>query len=155
MSVRSDLPEIMDATFCSVVERVAFMFGDGVPVDALEPPEPPLIHTSMTFKGPVCGSLALTLPLGMGSDLAANALGAEPGDTVSEEQAIDAVNELLNVTCGQIVTALAGEKPAFRLTVPQAQVLDEDVWETYCAMPNTQGYAVDDYPVLLQLVVAG
>ena len=153
MSVRSDLPEIMDTTFCEVVEKVAFMFGDPVPLGDLDYPGAPLVHAAMSFDGPIQGSLALTVPLEMGTELAANALGSDPDESLSEEQAIDAINELLNVTCGQMVTALAGEKPAFDLTAPHAALVAGDLWEGFCHAPNTQGYSVEEYPVLLQLVL--
>ena len=108
----------------------------------------------MTFAGEMSGTIALALPQGMCDEIAANVMGLDP-DEVGDEHRADAVKEVLNVTCGNVLTALAGEKPVFDLSIPQVEPIDADGWAKLAADDDVAGVQVDDYPVLLRLSLKG
>lgn len=136
--------------FSDVLEQFAFMFAD--PPESESPAlGEDLIVASMTFRGPFQGALTLAAPRSMGPVLAANVLGLDPDDELVSRAPFDALKELLNVTCGNVLTAIAGEEPVFDLTVPEIEERPAGDWGSLHAADNTIYYLVDDFPVLLHL----
>lgn len=150
--MKNEQREIVNRVFCDIIEQLAFMFGEPVDADELEAPAPKNILVRMEFKGASAGTLALAVPAHMCLELAANVLGLDSDDPDVMSKAIDALKELLNVSCGNLLTALAGEKPLFDLTVPTAAKLDGDGWNELLKAQDTMTFVVDDYSVLLQFV---
>jgi chemotaxis protein CheY-P-specific phosphatase CheC len=106
----------------------------------------------MTFSGPFKGTVYLGAPEAMCRDLAANVLGLKPGDEPAPHLPRDAFQELLSVTCGHLLTALAGEDPVFDLAPPEMATLDQKGWETFVATPGAVQLVVDEHPVLLRFI---
>ena len=138
---------ILTQVFGEVVERQAFMFVGAVD-EVTEPPEAALLG-EIHFTGQHSGKLCLGLPAAMSAELAANILGLEPDDASAEEAGLDAVRELLNVTCGHVLTTLAGEGPVFDLGVPELRPLDAAGWQELAARPGAAAMVVDGHPVIL------
>ncbi len=140
--------------FCTVLEELAFLFGD--PIDKAEMPEPQgeLVQARIAYHGEQSGELRLTLPRALCGVVAANVLGLEPDDPDAERRALDALGELLNVICGQTLTALAGEQAIFNLTPPQVQNLPADQWRSTLHDDLTLAFTIDGQGVLLTVRMA-
>ncbi|MBI5095373.1 MAG: chemotaxis protein CheX [Candidatus Hydrogenedentes bacterium] len=143
--------EILNDVFCDVTEKLAFMFGEPSEKDELPPVDTECIEARMTFAGPMTGSLTMAVPVEMCPIIAANVLGMEPDDESVQARATDALTELLNVICGNILTAIAGEQPVFDLTVPTAHALSAEDWAKLLEDPDTLAFVLEDLPALLQL----
>jgi len=144
---------LLSRVFTEVLEQMAFMFADAVDAEVPPPaPETPLL-AHMTFRGAMTGRLALAVSVDMCPEVAANLLGTEPEEAVDPKISRDALKELLNVTCGHVLTALAGDEPVFDLTVPQVEELSEVAWTAMATTPDTAALLVDDYPVLLSIQI--
>ncbi len=141
----------LGAVFGDVLARLAFMFGEPAAPAALPEPPPPVLLAQMEFHGPRSGSLALATAASLADELAANVLGVEPGDAAAAAGAGDALGELLNVTCGHVLTALAGEGPVFDLSAPTGSRLDAAGWRALREDPDAAGFVVEGRPVLLRL----
>lgn len=144
--------DTLTEVFCEILEQMAFMFAE--PVEAQEdiapaPRESVLAHLS--FVGEFSGKLSLAVPVEMCAELAANMLGEEADDPDAIAKGMDALKELLNVLCGNLLTAFAGDEPVFNLDVPEATPLSLEAWEKLRASPITVSYNVDEYPVLLHV----
>jgi chemotaxis protein CheY-P-specific phosphatase CheC len=137
--------------FTDVLETLAFMFTDLAEGDDLPDPAEEQVLAEMSFTGVYTGDLALAVPRPMCAELAGNILGCDPNDMEDEAPAFDAFKEVLNVTCGHVLTDLAGAEPVFDLTVPEVRMIDAAEWETLRDAPETVTLLVDDYPVLLRL----
>lgn len=70
---------------------------------------------SVAFVGPMRGELRLSLPVSTLRPLAAAMLGSEPGP----HDGLDALGEVTNVICGNILPSLAGPRAAFRMSAPR------------------------------------
>jgi len=145
----------LGGVFADILARLAFMFGEPAAGDELSPPAGGALCAEMAFRGPRRGTLALAAPPALAGELAANVLGLEPDDVTAAAGAADALQELLNVTCGHVLTALAGDEPVFDLDAPATRPLDAAAWRALHDAPGTAGFVVEGRPVLLRLDLAG
>ncbi len=112
------------AIFSDVLANLAFILTS-------EEPASPVAATgwweaTITYRGPACGTLRLQCTREFASQLAANLLGVDPTEKLAAAKAEDSLKELLNVTCGQLVTTLHGTRPVFDLSIPQVRLLPAD-----------------------------
>jgi len=153
--MNAEYEQVLRDVFCEVTEQLAFMFGEPAEKDDLPAPDGECLETSMRFTGDRAGTLSLAVPAAVAPEVAANVLGLDPDDPSVQAGATDALKEMLNVTCGHVVTALAGEEPVFDLSVPEIRSLDPDQWQARLDDPQTVAFLLDDNPVLLRLSLEG
>ncbi len=146
--------EMLIRVFTEVLEQLAFMFVEPPDSDETPAPSDP-VYTTMSFRGPCSGTVTLAVPREMAPVLAANVLGLNPEDELGALAASDALKELLNVTCGNVLTAIAGDEPVFDLTVPEVEDCTAEAWAELAARPGTVHCLADDFPVLLNLEIRG
>lgn len=140
--------------FTEVLEQLAFMFAEAPDTSSPQLDSASIVKAAMEFKGPFTGNLDLIVPRAMCEELAANVLGLEPTDDIVQRAPFDALKELLNVTCGNVLTALAGDEPVFDLSIPTVEELDSAQWGDLQNRPETVFCLVDGFPVLLHLEVS-
>lgn len=107
-----------------VLEKLAFIFSfpatdRGVPADdqgLLDRSE--AVTSVVTFSGPFKGSIGVVISKESLPDLAGNMLGIDMEDT-TEEQRGDALKELVNVICGNLLPVIAGKRTIFDVGAPQ------------------------------------
>lgn len=147
----SNLNEKLVGVFREVIEHLAFMFADPVEKEEVAGLAERALCVRMEFSGPLSGWLLLAAPREAGSEIAANILGVDSDDSAALTGAEDALKEVLNVTCGRLLTALAGEGPVFHLTVPQSVPVDGAEWARLLAADETQAFEADGNTVLLSV----
>ncbi len=81
-----------------------------------------LLRAVVDFRGSFHGSVSLTLPRSMLPDIVINMLGVGEEVIPPEQDQRDALGELANVICGNLVQALAGPQPVFDLAAPRIDV---------------------------------
>lgn len=116
------MPESLENAVCLAVVRVletaAFMTvwpcqeSDG----ELAHPD---VAATMTFCGPRTGRLTLYVASEVLPLLTQNMLGELEPDDSPEEQRRDAVKEMLNMICGNLLTEWQGAEPVFNLSPPE------------------------------------
>jgi two-component system, chemotaxis family, chemotaxis protein CheY len=139
----------LSRAFHEVVDKYAFMFAEPAPKEGL-----PLVHSSFTratmyFSGRVRGELSVIAPDEMCTELAANILGLDPGDDLSSSRGEDSLKELLNVLCGHIRAAYSTDSDEIEVSLPETHRFGADEWKRLIGSPDTVGFMVDDFPVLL------
>ena len=149
MKMESECDQSLGEVFCDVIEALAFMFGEETSKQDLPQQMDTCVEARMSFTGPLRGELAIAVPAQTCAEIAANVLGVDEDDGLSNEEAIDA----LNITCGHELTTLAGEEPVFDLSVPVVTQLGADGWAKFMRSVATSGFLVDEGPMLLQLVM--
>lgn len=139
--------------FTDVLEKMAFMFTEIVePEDMPEPPTDGL-QAHMGFTGDHDGALIVAFPRHLTLDLASNVIGADQDDENIEQLGIDALKEVLNVTCGHVLTSHFGEEPVFDLSVPDVKPVSVAEWKKLIVTPGSVSAIVDDNPVVLLFTV--
>jgi len=109
--------EILARVAQEVLETMAFALV--LPGEPEPSGEAPVARARVSFEGPFCGSVSLAVPGAVLPELTATMLGTEESGGPTPEQQSDALGELANVMCGNLVQALAGPEPVFRLDAPQ------------------------------------
>ncbi len=101
-----------------VLGKLAFMFSytDEEPAEEIDAPDGAVI-ASVSFKGIFDGKLELLVSPGILPDLAGNMLGLDD-ETAAPEEQYDAIKELVNVICGNLLPELAGKQAIFKVGVP-------------------------------------
>jgi chemotaxis protein CheX len=145
--------EVISRVFCDVIEQLAFMFGESVaPKDLVDAGES-FVKVEMGFTGELDGSLWMVLTEEVCPEIAANVLGLDPDDKIAADRSYDAIKEVLNVTCGNLLTSISGEEPIFDLSIPQISHLNGGDWNELINLENAVPILVDDNPVLLCLAI--
>jgi hypothetical protein len=140
--------------FRQVLEKQCFLFAD--PDDGAGFRDAgPCVAATMGFRGEIDGRLALVLPESLLPEIAANFLGMEPDDPEALAGGRDACKEILNITCGNALTALRGEEPVFDLTIPEVDPATPGEAADWSALPGAIRFSVDGAPILLLARIGG
>lgn len=110
------------------LERLAFIFAAPAP-EAPAAAGSPLETVRVDFTGRFTGGMELGLSASVLAELAANMLGAEEGTTLSADEQRDALRELANVVCGNLLPAIAGGEHEFNIHTPYLASADGPEWK--------------------------
>jgi hypothetical protein len=83
----------------------------------------PQLMGTIEFTGPVNGKVVVRCSDSFSSALAGNLLGIDPADKSIPANAWDALEELLNVVCGNLVNLLFDRDKTFRLSSPRIDLI--------------------------------
>jgi len=151
MDTRGSREAVLGQVFCDVLEKLAYLFAEPISRNRVPSAQGPCIQVTIEFKGPLEGVLSMAVPETICEELAASILGLEPEDPLSRQHACDALKEVLNVTCGHLLTSIEGREPVFHVSPPELSELDDIGWSTYLVDPSTTGFLVEEQPVLLRM----
>jgi hypothetical protein len=95
-----------------VLETMAFAL---VLPEAAPPAAPgePVVRVAVDFAGPLAGQVTLAMPASTMAELAGNMAAGQSA------QPADAVGELCNIICGNLLPAVAGDTAVFDLRAPR------------------------------------
>lgn len=151
-----DYTQPMTDVFCRVMESLAFYFVDPVEAHQVNMDldlQSPYLHASMRFEGPHVGQINMYLPQSMMTTIWANMLGCDEEDEHSASQQKDAVCELLNVICGQVLTEIWGTGPIFDLRLPNITSIERDQVASIALQNESHCFIGDNGLVLLSIQV--
>ena len=143
---------MLEDILSSVLQEQAFMFSEHF-ADELEMPEPPFKHARIHFTGPFDGYLGLIFSHALSIELIANMLGLESEDITSEEDATDALKELLNIVFGQFLAAAFGQKLVFDLATPSVAQIGSNEWQAQATKEEVTALLVEEEAVLFELLL--
>lgn len=117
------MPEPLEREIADVaretLEKLAFVFAADDPSGAVAGADPAL-RVRVAFRGPRAGALEVALSEDALPELAANMLGVEDPAGLSPDERTDALRELANVICGNLLPRLFGEEAEFAIETPVA-----------------------------------
>ncbi len=140
--------EILARVLETVLEQLAFMFGEAVEKKELITGGEKYLHATMGYTGSQSGSVGVAIPAELGVVLASNILGIDEEEEMALEKSIDALKEFLNIVCGQLLTTVYGDEPVFDLSVPKVEELNKARWEDLVNKPESIGMIVEDVPLI-------
>lgn len=137
--------------FVQVLEEQMFLFADDAELEDISFPAEPMVKVQIAYQGAEAGGLWMCLPQSLCREITASVIGIEEDEIAEGTDITDAAKELINMTCGQFLTTVYGEKQVFNLMVPEARVLTDaelaEIKETFSGLL----FLVDEHPVLLAL----
>jgi CheY-specific phosphatase CheX len=107
---------LLTQTTASTFEDLAFLCPTGEPDDA-QRAQPLSVAVVVSFSGAVLGELVLELTPALLPEIAASMLG--DGGDISLQVQNDALGEIANVICGNIVPSVAGVRAVIALSAPR------------------------------------
>lgn len=137
-----------------IIEKQAFLLGEPADRDELADEIDDGFKATVNFSGHASGSLRMLASRATCQELAANVLGVDEED-IDDAAARDAMGEMLNVLCGNILTELAGENPIFDLTPPAVEAAGAGDWEAALNAPGALAFLMEDEPFVVSLSVEG
>lgn len=116
--MNEDMKETLYNVAEDVLEKLAFIFS--FPEDERET----IDYSSATgarvsFSGPFTGTLIMAVSGEALPELAGNMLGLDDEDETTPEQQQDALKELINVVCGNLLPAISGKQSVFNVNPPE------------------------------------
>ena len=101
-----------------VFERAAFAVVDVPPGPPAGAPGEDIVTVVTGFDGPLSGRVAISAPEALARLLAASMLGEDDNDPDAARHARDALGELCNMVCGNLLPRLTGHAAEFRIDPP-------------------------------------
>jgi len=109
------LNDALVATSVGVLEDLCFVCPD--PAEDAAPSSKDVLTVEVGFSGPVAGKLALCFLDVRRAEIASAMLGEGP-EPLSEGDIRDAMGEVANVICGQLLPRIGGKEAVFDLGAP-------------------------------------
>jgi len=108
---------ILSDVVVDTLEKLAFLFA--APLEGPAPEETRELATvRVRFSGPICGGMQLSLSRPVLAELAGNMLGADDASALSPDEQHDALRELVNVICGNLLPLIGGNNAEFHIQTP-------------------------------------
>lgn len=138
---------IISDALAQALECMAFL--DALPAcqDDMELPAP-AVAAEIGFSGTVTGAISMIASKEFAAMFAENMSGMED---IEDDQCIDAIQELLNVTCGLVIPMVSSDPACeFDLTVPH--LIDEpDNWQEFLSRDDVAVIDIEDHLVAVRL----
>lgn len=134
-------------TAVKVFESTAFAFVDPPSEEPAEAPSGDCSAYHIPFEGAFAGAILMKMPVELPALLASNMLGVEPDDPEVTEQSMEAMGELLNIICGNVLPLIAGPSEEFILFSPRA--ISEKYYKEFLDRKR------EEHPVTTRLTVEG
>ncbi len=142
--------EHVDAVLGPVLETFAYVYPE--PIEAADAPEPGehLLRATITFSGAASGTMSISAPADLCTELAANILGTDINDPDARQRGADTLGEIANIAAGHLATHVEPDVHT-DLHPPVIIRLERAEWDRALADGSTRVYLVEDRPVLVTL----
>ena len=133
--MKNEMFQAMEIVAPRILEEAAFLFSEpldesAIPSEAWHP-----VGVELRWNGPSTGVMRLWADPALLAVIAANMLGIDEDDPVSQAKGADALKESLNMIVGNCLTEAWGPGPVFLLDVPRrieesfaSAVHDDGLW---------------------------
>ncbi|MCC6432888.1 MAG: chemotaxis protein CheX [Gemmatimonadaceae bacterium] len=144
------MEQSLSRTTAATFEELALLFpeADPTPEQAAAPLD---VTVSVDFRGPLTGRLVLRASESILPAIASNMLGEEESQHVPLQR--DALGELANVICGNVLPIVAGAEAVFHLAAPHIHRDDSQRSRETDAARATTTFGVEDGRVQAELYV--
>ena len=122
--MEQQIRHILTVVANETLEKLAFMFAFADDERGNDGP-PPAVTGRVDFNGYFSGALMMRISQGAVTELATNMLGLDDDCEISDAEQQDAFKEMLNVICGNLLPAMAGDQIEFNIG-PPAVLSEED-----------------------------
>ena len=149
--MRPPSSELLLEALAEALQTMAFISPEPLPADSPAPAG--TVCISIRWSGPSTGQLQLATPHVFGELLAVNILALESGTPDASARALDALQELCNITAGGLLSRLCDlPTDAPEMGLPTTTVLlDPAAWQKFVAQPQTTVLLAEGYPLAVRV----
>ncbi|GHS94118.1 hypothetical protein FACS1894139_14420 [Planctomycetales bacterium] len=148
-AIEIDPLAVLRQVFIKVLDEQMFLFAEDVDLAEAPAVDEPMSAVTITYHGYSRGELYLALSRRFCRIITGSSLGVDESEIPASVDLDDAARELLNMTCGQFMTAYFGEEPVFDLCPPQCRGLTAEEFAETRRVFNGLSFMVDDNLILL------
>ena len=143
--------DLLLEALAEVLQTMAFISPEPSTGDAPAPAD--AVCLSLRWTGVCAGEIRLAAPRQLGELLAVNILAVEPGTPEAGRRALDALQELCNITAGTLLARLCdASQDAPEMSLPQVTPLpDAAAWSQFVAQPETLVLLAEGLPLAIRL----
>ena len=148
--MQNEYGTVLAEVFCDILLQYAFLFGDEFPKEELSVDDTDCLKITVSFSGERSGDIGIATSTELCGVLTANLLGEDVEDYEQlDENTSDALEELINVVCGQFLTAAFGEYPVINMSPPKVVEIDNAEWKRLVGDEETISFMIEDVPALI------
>ncbi len=148
----STMDQSLSQTTAATFEELALLFPEYEPSPEQEA-APLDVTVSVDFRGPFTGRLVVSASACILPAIASNMLGEASGRQPPLQR--DALGEVANVICGNLLPSIAGAEAVFHLSAPRVHDADETPSRDGDAPSATATFGVESGRVATSLYVFG
>lgn len=116
--MKEPIKETLYRVAIEVLEKIAFVFSSREDERENLGPDS-AVTVKVDFSGLFNGVVVMALSKGILPEITGNMLGIDDSEETSVEQQHDAIKELINVICGNLLPAVAGKNMVFNVDTPE------------------------------------
>ena len=150
MTNKTNEIDLFTTVLSSVLEKMAFIFTEELSTEELLADPGECLGVEIRFQGPHKGQVNLVAQFPLGKELAANMLGTDE-EEITEEMVCDALKEVLNMACGQFLTARYGSEPVFNLSVPEVNRVEAGTWVDISSRPDSRVLEAENWQLVASI----
>ena len=148
----STTEHVLHRTMVATFEELGHMVPD-LELSPAQQAAPADAVVSVAFRGPLSGRLILRVSSVILPDLTANMLGSQVASDTSLQR--DALGELANVICGNLLPQVAGSGTVFMLSAPHWQAENEGISDAHGTVRARATLGVDNGKAIAELMLFG
>ncbi len=110
----------------------------------------PVCHVSQSFRGPETGTIEFYMPLELARLLASKALNMPDGKNISDNLALDAAGEFMNIFSGKFLQSPETDDEPFSISLPVKKLKPA----SYAILPKKDNpviLAINSLPMVLHI----
>ncbi len=137
-----------------ILEQFAFVFAETEPAPVDSPREDVPLLTWIGFIGQRrSGRLTLAASQDLGAEVARNVLGEDDEGSLPRDANRNALQEVVNIACGNLLARLYGTEEMFELSVPECREISPEEWNNMAREEGMISMSAEEEPLLVLLEV--
>jgi len=137
-----------------ILEQFAFVFleEEPGPVDPPEDGSPLLAEISFSSQNR-SGRLVMAASPSLCAEVAENVLGEDDQGHLPEDANRNALQEVVNIACGNLLARLYGTEEMFELSVPTSHEISAEEWRTVGNSEDAISLSAEEEPLVARLIL--
>lgn len=144
--------ETLQEVLIEIFEQFAFVFVEES--DDGDPPDDGPLLAEIAFSSPShSGRLILAASRSLCLEVAQNVLGEEEQENLPWNASRNALQEMVNIACGNVLARLYGTKEKFELSVPRCLEISAVQWRKRTMGEGAISLSAEGRPIVAQLTL--
>jgi len=137
-----------------ILEQFAFVFVEEEPGPVDPPGDGSPLLAEIDFSSTSrSGRLVMAASPSLCAEVAQNVLGEEDQSHLPEDARRNALQEVVNIACGNLLARLYGTEEMFELSVPTCQEISAEEWREMGKSEDVISLSAEEEPLLARLEV--